>query len=80
MLQVSGFLRVLLFPSSTVKTDNCYITEILLKVALNTNTLATTKTINHSFTILHLLHQHCNLLNWIFTINMEEVPLLLHLH
>ena len=78
--QVSDFLRVLLFPSSTAKTDHCYITEIVLKVALNTNTLATMKTINHSFTIQHSLHQHWNFQNWIFTINMEEIPLLLHLH
>ena len=78
--QVSDFLRVLIFPSSTAKTVHCYITEIVLKVALITNTLATTKTINHSFTVQHSLHQHWNLQNWIITINMEEVPLLLHLH
>ena len=79
MLQVSGFLRVLIFPSSAAKTGHCYITELLLRVALSTNTLATTKTINHSFTMQHSLHQHWNLLNCIFTINMEEVPLLLYL-
>ena len=68
------------FPSSTAKTDHCYIAEILLRAALNTNTLATTKTINHTFTMQHSLHQHWNLQNWNFTINMEEVHLLLHLH
>jgi hypothetical protein len=78
--QVSDFFRVLLFPSSTAKTDHCYISEIVLKVALNTNTLATTKTTNHNFTIQHSLHKHWNLQNCIFTINMEEVPLLFPLH
>jgi hypothetical protein len=37
--QVSGFLRVLLFPPSN-KTDRYDITEILLKWALNTITIA----------------------------------------
>jgi hypothetical protein len=36
--QVGGFLRVLLFPPP-IKTDRNDITEILLKVALNTKTL-----------------------------------------
>jgi len=37
--QVSGFLRVLWFPPPIKQTDRYYITEILLKVALNTITL-----------------------------------------
>jgi hypothetical protein len=78
--QISNFLRVLLFPSSTAKADHCYTAEILLKVALNTNTLPTRKTISHSFTMQQSQHQHWNLQNWIFSINMEEVPLLLYLH
>ena len=76
--QVGGFLRILRFPPP-IKLNHHDIAEILLKVVLSTIALPTKKTINHSFTIQHSLHQHWNLQNWIFTINMEEVPLLLHL-
>ena len=39
LLQVSSFLRVLRFPPPIKKTDRHDITEILLKVALNTKTI-----------------------------------------
>jgi hypothetical protein len=51
-LQVGGFLRVLRFPLLS-KTDSHDITEILLKVALNT----ITQTLNHSTLILWLIVQ-----------------------
>ena len=35
LMQVCSFLRVLWFPPPIIKTDRHYITEILLKVALN---------------------------------------------
>jgi len=68
--QVGDFLRVLRFPSPIKLNRHDIIIESgikhnnpnnVLKVALSTNTLATTKTINHNFTIQHTLHQHCNL-------------------
>jgi hypothetical protein len=54
-LQVGGFLRVLRFPLLS-KTDSHDITEILLKVALNT----ITQTLNHSTLILWLIVQGHN--------------------
>jgi hypothetical protein len=50
--QVSGFLRVLLFPPP-IKTDSHDITEILLKEELNT--------INQTMLCVHVLWTHSNI-------------------
>ena len=49
--QVGGFLRVLPV-SSTNKTDRHDITEILLKVMLNTNKQTNKQTNKHSYNLL----------------------------
>jgi hypothetical protein len=46
--QVGGFTRLLRFVSSTNKTDNHDINEILLKVALNTITRIGRKLLAHA--------------------------------
>jgi hypothetical protein len=57
--QVGGFLKVLTTQvSSTNKTDHHNITEILLKVAINTITLTQMNSLEQNL-ILHL--NHCQL-------------------
>jgi hypothetical protein len=61
--QVDGFLQVLLI-SSTNKTDCYNITEILLKVALNTITLTVQLrlNLNNKFVyIIPMFHTYCYL-------------------
>ena len=56
--QIGGFLLVLRFPSSN-KTDRDDITEILLKVALNTTTLTLQMKETNNFQYLTSVSFHC---------------------
>ena len=62
--QVGGFLKVLTTPvSSTNKTDHHNITEILLKVAINTITITQMNSLERNL-ILHLNHCQPRKINW----------------
>jgi hypothetical protein len=62
--QVGGFLKVLTtLVSSTNKTDHHNITEILLKVAINTITITQMNSLERNL-ILHLNHCQPRKINW----------------
>ena len=62
--QISGFLQVLDPVSSTNKTDRHDITEILLKVALNTINTQTQITLVYNFNIFDYTTNSLDLLNF----------------
>jgi hypothetical protein len=80
---VSGFLQVLRV-FSTNKTDHCDITEILLKVALNTVTVTLIQQVNDSFlmqrelrTIIMLSVYYTNMYSFILN-NSSQVDMSLN--